>query len=685
MKHSKLIYLMTAGILLAGCSSEREERFEGALPISLTCGVTELDTRAATNLNNTNIPAGESVKVLIKKSSEASFSGTTAYTAGGYLYQAAAAGAMTAPDPAPQYPNDGMSVDMMAYYPSDAAAAFEVQADQTTDDSYKASDLMVASPIINQFRTTENVKLWFYHKMAKVIVTATPAAGVSFTITGVKLTNVKRKADFDNSTGSVVLATGSNDPTTIIMSNGGAALFPPQTINTDFIEVTTSEGKSALFSANKKIFEPGHEYTINLKINEEALNVTNTIVDWNADTPISASTDEPHTLGELAEWVNTKTSSEYNNYLGWYVDADGKISKDRTSAIGIIAYMSTTDVDVSVPGSRILVISAADVATSCKWSDNNEASGANTTTNTFDGYSNTAIINKYGNTYAGSKCWAHTPNVDGGSKWFLPSYRQWQVMLQTLGNNDNATLRQKTGMTNNAYWTSTEFPTNTQTAYRLREDGLFYDNSKAYSYDVRACFAYPNKGIALSAVTSANIGWVVTGDGYVYNHTSAAEYAGKTPVAMIAYVGSQNNAAGTGAYSTSLNHGLAISLTNVESGSATMPLATAVSTISSYASEHPLLSSSWLLPTAYQWQRMFEACGGGTFTALSDGMTFSYGKFISYLVDCGGTAINITDSSPYWTSTEYSAANAWQYNFNDTKFCQREKTSNYYVRACFAF
>ena len=105
----------------------------------------------------------------------------------------------------------------------------------------------------------------------------------------------------------------------------------------------------------------------------------------------------------------------------------------------------------------------------------------------------------------------------------------------------------------------------------------------------RSTLTYP---ITLSAVTSPYIGSVVTSDGYVYQNKSGAEAAGKTVVAMIAYVGNRSNC----------THGLAIQINS-------NPPYKTWDEAKSYAAGLPAVSGgTWRLASNADWQNMFLAC-----------------------------------------------------------------------------
>ena len=131
---------------------------------------------------------------------------------------------------------------------------------------------------------------------------------------------------------------------------------------------------------------------------------------------------------------------------------------------------------------------------------------------------------------------------------------------------------------------------------------------------------YPN---ALSAVTADYVGSVVTTDGNVYATVSDATTAGKTAVAMIAYVSGSN--------------GLAIALAD----EGNMNWATAKSTCEGKAA---IGGNSWKLPSQEEWKNMLKANGGneGSCTGLNNAFATA-GFDSSKLLDDG--------DNYWWTST----------------------------------
>lgn len=194
--------------------------------------------------------------------------------------------------------------------------------------------------------------------------------------------------------------------------------------------------------------------------------------------------------------------------------------------------------------------------------------------------------------------------------------------------------------------------------------------------------------ITVSMVELAR-GSVICSDGSVYASESAATSASKTPVAMIAYLGSDNGEAAP------YNHGLALAMSDANSGSTckwktsnTDASHTYKPTSSSFTSESglqynamhnsdeypafkaaiannstaaPTGCSAWFLASGYQWTKMFagDAAGLKTLAGLQD---------------------------IYWSSSEDNiAGRAWGYRFSDGSWTSKKETNDRLVRACLAF
>ena len=204
---------------------------------------------------------------------------------------------------------------------------------------------------------------------------------------------------------------------------------------------------------------------------------------------------------------------------------------------------------------------------------------------------------------------------------------------------------------------------------------------------------------ALAEATTEDIGKIIGEDGKIYATKEAAEAAGITAVAMIAYVG--NDAETNSTY----RHGLALALKDVghqqwcrqyrESclsnqysskpaamgdmaglantdalvyhSSHTHAAATAARNYK-YADSvaegvHPVVTSAWFLPSAGQWDKMATAAGGYAKLTTSAGL----------------------QSDRYWTSSEGDAYSAWYFLADYGGWLYDAKDYDGLVRPCLAF
>ena len=194
--------------------------------------------------------------------------------------------------------------------------------------------------------------------------------------------------------------------------------------------------------------------------------------------------------------------------------------------------------------------------------------------------------------------------------------------------------------------------------------------------------------ITVSMVELAR-GSVICSDGSVYASKDAATSASKTPVAMIAYLGSDNGEAAP------YNHGLALAMTDAGGGSYlqwststsdaghtkqtdsnnftsesglqynathnsdTYPAFKAA--IANNSTAAPTGCSAWFLASGYQWTKMFAGNAGGLKTLAG---------LESYL---------------YWSSSERNANSAWYFYSDNGYWYNHNKDYDDLVRSCLAF
>ena len=314
--NTKTTLIAVAAMMMAVACTQKENRVEERTPVALQyTTVDATETRAAQNLNEGTFASGETVKVRISNTGAGEWTD--------YDFTTGSAGAMTAPNPGPYYPAGAQNIDIAACYPATAGTSFSVQADQTSDAGYKASDLMFAS-VTNQAKQAEPVNLAFTHKLVKINVNVTPGTGVG-SITSVSILNVKPTVSFNQATGEVGEADGS--ATTIAITNNGAAVIPAQTIDGGLLSIVTDKG-TATYTVASKEFAAGQQYTINITVNLRAIGTTNAITGWTSEGTVTVYAERPsiggHEYVEMGGGLKWATSNvgavlpwDYGDYFQW--------------------------------------------------------------------------------------------------------------------------------------------------------------------------------------------------------------------------------------------------------------------------------------------------------------------------------------------------------------------------------
>ena len=178
--------------------------------------------------------------------------------------------------------------------------------------------------------------------------------------------------------------------------------------------------------------------------------------------------------------------------------------------------------------------------------------------------------------------------------------------------------------------------------------------------------------------TLANASWedvgrIIGADGNIYSTVVAAEEAGTTAQAMVAYIGTVDGVC---------EHGLAISLSNVSDSERWSEIDGVIST---WASSHPIPVGSWRLPSFKDWQYLLIG------TYIEDPGYYDYITTTNVLLS--GVGGSLSDGEYYWSSTSMNEYVVYSIYFNDsssygecTLNCEVYKEDEaYVVRACFAF
>lgn len=290
-----------------------------------------VETRAASNLQGDNLDDWTTAGIFVYRTGKTA-ADNTAPSYAGYTNVAVTAptGATTTPSatnkltltPATKlyFPVDKTDVDVYVYAPfgthsSMTAMAFTVDADQSTDAKYKASDFVYGMGTAHyNTAPAKTAEVTMYHALTKLTFFIEDVGGIAGNIEEISLGDVYKKATIDMSKAIATAVTTSSDAAdngTVKVSNsadntslyanvnktasatapGVSAVIPPQsgmsasTGPTVSVKINNVTKTAYLGSATLTSFEPGKEYKYTLKIlSDEVVVVVVSIVDWVAGT-----------------------------------------------------------------------------------------------------------------------------------------------------------------------------------------------------------------------------------------------------------------------------------------------------------------------------------------------------------------------------------------------------------------
>ena len=164
--------------------------------------------------------------------------------------------------------------------------AFCVQADQSTETQYKASDLMWGKAVNREYSFSAQV-LEMSHLMAKIVVCLTPGDDIR-ELKGVSINNIMRGCRVKLDTGTLEGTETIPGQTSVnaLFSKAGklyvaTALIPPQIISTaPFLYVRTNFGTAIYQFDKEQKMEAGCVYTLNITVTRSAVYGIGRIADW---------------------------------------------------------------------------------------------------------------------------------------------------------------------------------------------------------------------------------------------------------------------------------------------------------------------------------------------------------------------------------------------------------------------
>lgn len=314
------IILWLGAALLASCSADWEPEAQPSelQAIQLTAqGLSAMEqTRAAStaDLQNTAFAGGEDVAVYLVDQASSSTYATTPYryrasaAVGGHndlTYYGDATTASTL-----YYPvTASASINIYGFYPysrfsssnrNAASLNVNVNADQSSAADYRYSDVMMATPITNQARTSSAVGLTFRHLMAKLVIrlkqgvhSGTTSIVNNSYLNEASLTigNVITHATLDMTTGTVTTGSNSVDVTVaystnlaFYYNNTGATIgtteyaivLPPQALTGKTITIATGASETITGTLPELTLTAGSSTILTLTVNDSGIEATRT-------------------------------------------------------------------------------------------------------------------------------------------------------------------------------------------------------------------------------------------------------------------------------------------------------------------------------------------------------------------------------------------------------------------------
>ena len=297
---------LTTAVALTACSADEMDSSSGnplnGDVISLTSRVAK--TRAASELQTNALNTATKVGVF-------GINGTSAVTNGGNnQYSVTATGDLTADDKEMKWPVDGTAkVDIYAYAPYqsgwtayDAANAFSVSADQSTDAGYLASDLLYASTK-EVSKTSSAVVLAFSHKLVRINVKLTKGDDCPYDVSksAISISGTKLATTLNPSTGALGAASGDAADIKIgadvaITADGTTTygVVVPQQLaaGTQFVKIVADGKILSAKLASAVTLEAGKAYNFSAEIgssSEVALSLGSvTLTGWGTNNELEA-------------------------------------------------------------------------------------------------------------------------------------------------------------------------------------------------------------------------------------------------------------------------------------------------------------------------------------------------------------------------------------------------------------
>lgn len=292
--------LLLASIALGACSSGEDELLDEPEP-SVPSGEQEvwpitistvMENDGYKRVTDYAFEAGDAIGLYVV-SRESDGTANPLQTQGNHVdnMRFTYSGVWTADTPV-YWKDDVTHADFYLYYPYRATVgnvetmSFQVNADQSREEAYKASDLVLGQ--VQDVAPTESaVRIAARHMLTQMVITVVPGNGftaesIAAADVAVRINGVRTEASV-NLAAATVTAVGEPGAVTPLSEDGRyKALIVPQTVSQGNLVTVTVDGREFNYPTSMT-FESGRRYQVTVTLNKTSNGINVSIDPWEDD------------------------------------------------------------------------------------------------------------------------------------------------------------------------------------------------------------------------------------------------------------------------------------------------------------------------------------------------------------------------------------------------------------------
>ena len=364
-----LLYLSLLCLIIVSCEGETISWEQTDNQVNFSAYIEGVKTRATNDMWHKSDEIGVYMKDVGKPLSGTNFNHNAKYinSNGNNSFIPATE------DDALYFPDDGKSVDFIAYYPyRNVINDFKYPIDVSSQINLPDIDFMYSNNATDIRKDKGEVGLSFSHQLCKIVIKIRGYGTNNLSDLSVVLTNVGTKAMFDLNTGKLQPATDFDDVELPVNNEGiiEAILLPEDDLSKKelWLIFDGDESKAYRFSLGDEkdisSFQKSTLYTYNISINEDdmAKSVHGSITDWlegpivdvvaeqttQAPPSIKGSKSSPYSIAEAQTNQGKKDVWVYGYIVGSFTGTSVKsFTSDASAARHSVIAISDTKYEVN--------------------------------------------------------------------------------------------------------------------------------------------------------------------------------------------------------------------------------------------------------------------------------------------------------------------------------------------------